>query len=61
MLDNRGEQEDSQQNEPLNVNNSKYDTPVSGTTGAGIAENKENNINIGFVLGHTVTIALGFA
>ena len=61
MLDNRGgEQESSQQTDPLNVNGSKYENPV-GTTHEGIAENKENNINIGFVFWHTVTIALGFA
>ena len=61
MLDNKGGEGESHQSDPLNVNNSKYDQNVYGTTGAGIAENKENNINIGFVFGHTVTIAMGFA
>ena len=60
MLDNKGGEGESHQSDPLNVNHSKYEN-VYGTTSAGIAENKENNINIGFVLGHTITIAMGFA
>ena len=60
MLDNRGEGDSEQSKGLMNVNNSANPHPYN-SGGAGIAENRESNINVGFVLGHTITIALGFA
>ena len=49
----------SNKSDPLNVNSSEGHPYNRG--GSGIAENAKSSINTGFVLAHTIVIALGFA